>query len=125
MADIFNKQQASRLFGFIASGSSIGAIVGPLLALTLVNRVGQGNLLLISAGLLLIPMVIIVWLERLKHTELHNEALNAQQDYQQILGSSPLAGFMLWVAVFAGPNFRQRAGTIEIIKSAYKGQNCA
>ena len=37
MADIFNKEQARRLFGFIASGSSIGALIGPLLALALVG----------------------------------------------------------------------------------------
>jgi AAA family ATP:ADP antiporter len=97
MADIFNKQQAPRLFGFIASGSSIGAIVGPLLALILVGNVGKGNLLLISAVLLLVPMVIIFWLERLKHTELHNEKLNPEKDYQQTLGSNPLAGFKLFV----------------------------
>ena len=42
-------------------------------------------------------MIIIVWLERLKHTELHNEELNAEQDYQQTLGSNPLGGFMLFV----------------------------
>ena len=97
MADIFNKEQARRLFGFIASGSSIGALIGPLLALTLVGRVGKGNLLLISTVLLLVPMIIIGWLEQIKHTELHNEALNAEQDYQQTLGSNPLAGFMLFV----------------------------
>ncbi|MBW2652715.1 MAG: MFS transporter [Deltaproteobacteria bacterium] len=97
MADIFNKEQARRLFGFIASGSSIGALIGPLLALTLVGRVGKGNLLLISTVLLLVPMIIIGWLEQIKHTELHNEELNAEQDYQQTLGSNPLAGFMLFV----------------------------
>lgn len=97
MADIFNKEQARRLFGFIASGSSIGALIGPLLALALVGSVGKGNLLLISAVLLFGPMIIIGWLERLKHTELHNEELNAEQDYQQTLGSNPLAGFMLFV----------------------------
>ena len=97
MADIFNKEQARRLFGFIASGSSIGALIGPLLALVLVGNVGKGNLLLISTVLLLVPMIIIVWLERLKHIELHNEELNAEQDYQQTLGSNPLAGFMLFV----------------------------
>ena len=85
MADIFNKQQASRLFGFITSGSSIGALIGPLLALVMVDRVGKGNLLLISAVLLLVPIVIIFWLERLKHTELHNEQLNAEKDFQQTL----------------------------------------
>jgi len=94
MADIFSKAQAPRLFGFIASGSSIGALVGPLLALVLVGSVGTGNLLLISAVLLLTPMFIIGWLESLKHNELHNEELYAEQDYQQTLGSNPLAGFM-------------------------------
>jgi AAA family ATP:ADP antiporter len=97
MADIFNKEQAPRLFGFIASGSSIGALVGPLIALALVGRVGRDILLLISAVLLLIPMVIIGWLERLKHADLHNDELNAAQDYQQTLGGNPLAGFMLFV----------------------------
>jgi AAA family ATP:ADP antiporter len=97
MADIFNKEQARRLFGFIASGSSIGALIGPLLALALVGSVGKGNLLLICAVLLFVPMIIIGWLEQLKHTELHNEELNAEQDYQQTLGSNPFAGFMLFV----------------------------
>ena len=97
MADIFNKEQACRLFGFIASGSSIGALIGPLLALLLVGSVGKENLLLITTALLLVPMIIIGWLERMKHTELHNEELNAEQDYQQTLGSNPLAGFMLFV----------------------------
>ncbi len=97
MADIFNKEQARRLFGFIASGSSIGALIGPLLALVLVGNVGKGNLLLISTVLLLLPVIIIGWLEKLKHTDLHNEKLNAEQDYQQTLGSNSLAGFMLFV----------------------------
>lgn len=97
MADIFSKEQARRLFGFIAAGSSIGALLGPLLALALVGSVGKGNLLLIASVLVFLPMGIIIWLERLKHTELHNEGLNAEQEYQQTLGSNPLAGFMLFV----------------------------
>ncbi len=97
MADIFNKEQARRLFGFIASGSSIGALIGPLLALVLVGSVGKGNLLLISAVLLFVPMIIIGWLEQIKHTELHSEELNTEQDYQQTLGGNPLRGFMLFV----------------------------
>jgi AAA family ATP:ADP antiporter len=97
MADIFNKEQALRLFGFIASGSSIGALIGPAIAFGLVGTVGKDTLLLIAAVLLFAPMIIIVWLERLKHTDLHNEELNAEQDYQQTLGSNPLSGFMLFV----------------------------
>ena len=47
--------------------------------------------------LLFVPVIIIGWLERLKHADLHNNELNAAQDYQQTLGSNPLAGFMLFV----------------------------
>ena len=97
MADIFNKEQALRLFGFIASGSSIGALIGPLIALALVGKVGKDILLLIAAVLLFAPIIIIGWLERLKHADLLNNGLNAAQDYQQTLGSNPLAGFMLFV----------------------------
>jgi len=97
MADIFNRQQAKRLFGFIASGSSAGAIAGPLLALSLAGSIGGMNLLPLSAGLLLVPMGIIVWLERLKDSELHNAASGAGQDFHQTLGSNPFSGFMLLV----------------------------
>ena len=56
MSDLFNKEQAPRLFGVIATGASVGAIVGPLLAARLVNHVGAGNMMLISATMLLVPM---------------------------------------------------------------------
>lgn len=52
MADLFDSGQARRLFGFIMSGGSLGAIVGPLLAALLVGRVGVANLLLVSAAFL-------------------------------------------------------------------------
>jgi AAA family ATP:ADP antiporter len=97
MADIFNKKQATRLFGFIASGASVGAIAGPLLAMVLAGTIGPENLLLLSAAILLLPMGIIIWLERLKHSELHNEEVNAEQDYKQTLGRNPFSGFMMVV----------------------------
>jgi len=97
MADIFNKKQATRLFGFIASGSSVGAIAGPLLAILLAGTIGREKLLLLSAAILLLPMGIIIWLERLKHSELHNEEGNAEQDFKQTLGRNPFSGFMLVV----------------------------
>lgn len=97
MADIFNKKQATRLFGFIASGSSVGAIAGPLLALLLAGSIGREYLLLLSAALMLLPMFIIIRLVGLKHTELHNEEMNAEGDYKQTLGKNPFSGFMLVV----------------------------
>lgn len=97
MADIFTKQQAPRLFGFIAAGSSIGALAGPAIALVLVKPIGESNLVLISAVLLLAPIPIIAWLERLKHTELHNDDVSVEKDYGQKLGGSPFSGFVEFV----------------------------
>ena len=97
MADIFSKAQAPRLFGFIAAGSSIGALAGPALVLLLVGVLGRTNLVLISAVLLLAPMPIIGILERLKHAELHNDDVSVTQDYQQKIGGNPFAGFGLFI----------------------------
>jgi len=51
-ADMFNTDQAKRMYGPIAAGGSMGAIVGPSLTSTLVGKIGVLNLLPISALLL-------------------------------------------------------------------------
>lgn len=51
MTDIFTAEQAKRLFGFIAVGGSLGAIVGPLLPTFLVNRFSTGVFCLMSAAM--------------------------------------------------------------------------
>lgn len=97
MADIFNRDQAKRLFGFIASGSSAGAIAGPLLALSLAGSIGGMNLLPLSAALLFVPMGIIALLERMKNSRLHTDDQGARRDFSQTLGRNPFSGFMLLV----------------------------
>ena len=52
MADVFTREQAGRMFGFIAAGASTGGLVGPLIAGRLALPLGTINLLLISATLL-------------------------------------------------------------------------
>lgn len=52
MTDVFNTEQAKRLFGFISVGGTLGGIVGGLLTASLVRRIGAPNLLIISAVLL-------------------------------------------------------------------------
>jgi MFS family permease len=52
MTDVFNTEQAKRLFGFIAVGGTLGAIAGGSLTAFLVQRLGAANLLLISAAFL-------------------------------------------------------------------------
>jgi len=53
MADLFSNEQAKRLFGFIAAGGTVGALVGPVLTAALAIPLGPTNLLLLSACFLL------------------------------------------------------------------------
>ncbi|MEP6635036.1 MAG: MFS transporter, partial [Luteimonas sp.] len=50
MADIWNDEQARRLFPIIALGGTGGAIVGPMLTRQLVDLIGIAPLLVVSAG---------------------------------------------------------------------------
>lgn len=52
MSDIFDSEQAKRLFAFIAVGGELGAIAGPIVTASLVRRLGAPNLLLVTAALL-------------------------------------------------------------------------
>ena len=97
MSDLFNKEQAPRLFGFIATGASVGAIVGPLTTALLVERVGTDSLMLVSATMLLIPIPLILVLERLKRTTLGNEDISVDLSAQQAIGRNPFAGFSLFL----------------------------
>jgi len=97
MADIFSKQQAPRVFGFIAAGSSIGALVGPATVFVLIGLLGKTNLVLVSAALLLLPIPIIGWLEKVKHSELHNDDISVENDYGKTLGGNPFSGFVAFV----------------------------
>ena len=96
MADTFNKEQAKRLFAVIAAGASAGALLGPSLPTLFAGRIGTDPLLLIAAVLLTLPVPIILYLARLKRTELHNEDVHADLDTARI-GGNPLAGFKLFL----------------------------
>jgi AAA family ATP:ADP antiporter len=92
MADTFSKPQATRLFGFIGAGASVGGIVGPALASLMVEDIGTDALLLIASVLIVLTLPIIVWLQRLKITDLHNQDV-AIDTAQASIGGNPLAGF--------------------------------
>jgi MFS family permease len=52
MADLYDSEQGKRLFGFIAAGGSAGALLGPVIAVSLAETIGRAHLLLIAALLL-------------------------------------------------------------------------
>jgi AAA family ATP:ADP antiporter len=52
MADLFASEQGKRLFGFIAAGGSLGALLGPALTVGLAVSLGPVNLLIVAVVLL-------------------------------------------------------------------------
>ena len=96
MADLYNKEQSKRLFGFIAVGASAGAIVGPLVAAVAVNITGSETLMLWSSLIMLLPLPIIFYLQYLKIAVLGNEKVSADLSHLRI-GGNPLAGFRQFI----------------------------
>ena len=96
MSDIYSRDQAPRLFAFIAAGSSIGAIVGPAITALFADTLGTYNLMLLAALLLLIPIPLVGILNRLKVTELGNADVQADLSKQVQMGKNPFAGFSLF-----------------------------
>jgi len=91
MSDLFTKQQAPRLFAFIASGASIGTIAGSSATLILAKLVGTLNLMLIAALVLVAIVPIVGILYRLKSTRM--QTATALNDSDAIVSGNPLAGF--------------------------------
>ena len=89
MADIYNKEQAKRLFGFIAAGSSLGAIFGPTITLIFAERLGSETLILVSSTMLFIPLTIAVMLG--KATELDG---SSQRNNENAMGGNFWDGFL-------------------------------
>ncbi len=95
MADVFSRDQAQRLFGFIAAGASIGAILGPMLAVVLVGVLGPSRLIVLSAGLLVLPVFIISYLESGRTTS--GSRADRASAVQTAIGGNPFAGFSLFL----------------------------
>jgi AAA family ATP:ADP antiporter len=108
MADIFTASQAPRLFGFIAAGSSTGAIAGPLIVRLAVQAVGIGGMLLIAAGGFLAVIALVHLLMREKE---RLAAGSAEEEAQRTTLDHGLAGgsFDGFVALMKGAYARRQA----------------
>ena len=64
MTDVFTNEQGRRLFGPIAAGGTAGALLGPILARSLVSGIGVPGLLLVAAALVALTIACVVALNR-------------------------------------------------------------
>ena len=93
MADTFSKDQGKRLFGFIASGASIGAVAGPAFPVFFSATLGVYNLILLASVLLLLIIPLIALMEKLKQEDLHYGSVSENQADRAALGGNPFSGF--------------------------------
>ena len=93
MSGLYNKQQAKRLFAIIAMGATAGAIAGPAIATLFASRIGNLNLLLIAAVLLMLPLAIIGRLEHLRISDLGNADVQSDLAGGRELSANPFSGF--------------------------------
>ncbi len=73
MADIFTNPQGKRMFGFIAVGGTLGAIVGSSITAFLVTKIGPMYLMLVSVALLELGVQCVRWLS--SHTQATGSSL--------------------------------------------------
>mgnify|MGYP003674826692 FL=1 len=93
MVDIFKAGDSKKLFGLIASGGTIGSIVGPLTVTFLIDRVGTESLLLISAAILVFSIVCVLRLTDLRKDNISDAAsVRSEPDGEKAIGGSVIAG---------------------------------
>jgi AAA family ATP:ADP antiporter len=92
MSDLFTKEQAPRLFAFIASGASIGTIAGGTATLFLAGILGTLNLMLLAATILVLTVPLIAILR----SSASNNSAGPVQDSS--ISGNPFAGFRRFIS---------------------------
>ena len=94
MADVFDNENAKKVYGYIGAGGTIGALTGPAITRLLVERIGVGPLLLVSVGFLLV-CVVCIW--KLRPWAIARERAHGEKGGDEAMGGSVLAGLrMVW-----------------------------
>ena len=92
MSDLFTKEQAPRLFAFIASGASIGTIAGGAATLFLATKLGTLNLMLLAATILVLTVPLITVLR----SSVSSNSAGSNQDSS--ISGNPFAGFRQFIS---------------------------
>lgn len=96
LADCFNNNQARRLFGFIAVGSSIGGMVGSAVTAGLAEMVPTFSLLLIAC----VPLEIASWCALALHRRFNTGDVRVEGEAARAVSGTAWSGMK---AVFSSP----------------------
>ncbi len=91
MAEIYTREQGRRLFGFITSGGSIGALLGGVATSFLAVRIGFQNVFPIAAVMLLLAIFCIKQLRRQSTQDSEKTSIETVAK-DRPLGGNPFAG---------------------------------
>ena len=95
MADLYSRTQAKRLFGLVATGGTIGGIVGPAMATSLATSIGNNNLLLVAAAGFAVTAFVVRMLASEKNRLLAAGADAQRTSLEHRLGGNAFDGFRL------------------------------
>ncbi|MFN9915795.1 MAG: hypothetical protein ACK53L_24600, partial [Pirellulaceae bacterium] len=98
LLEMFSGEQTKRLFGFIAAGGTLGALVGPLTARLTVDVIGNSGVLYLGTagflGAIVCQRVLIGIWNRTKPTDEPGAAASAARG-DEGLGGNPFAGIFI------------------------------
>ena len=103
MADVFSNENAKKVYGYIGAGGTIGALLGPVITRSLVQRIGVGDLLLVSVAFLCLCLLCIMML---RPWAVRRDQELGEASGEQAMGGSVWAGLRL---VWANPLLRALA----------------
>jgi ATP:ADP antiporter, AAA family len=97
MLEMLSSEQTKRLFGFIAAGGTLGALVGPGATALFVKSIGIPGVLYLGAGMYVVAIVLSqVLMAQWRHITPGAGSGPAQlSERERALGGNPFAGFML------------------------------
>ena len=111
MTDVFDSDSAKRLFGAIAAGGSMGAMVGPIITAALVKQAGVANLLLIASLLMGAAVVCVIGLGRWAARRARSDPGHERDE--EPLGGGILDGIKL---AFASPYLLTICGYVALLQ---------
>ncbi|MDR6957987.1 AAA family ATP:ADP antiporter [Pseudomonas brassicacearum] len=113
MADVFDGEQARRLFAFIAAGASVGGLLGPALSAMLIETLGASGLMFLAALLLGAALALKQPLMRWRATGgAGRPGAAPTQSPRQPLGGNPFSGL---TAVLKSPYLLGIAGFVVLL----------
>ena len=112
LLEIFTTEQTKRLFGFVAAGGTLGALVGPLTTRILVNVIGNAGVMFIGTvgflGAILCQRILLNMWNRQTDTASGNAPGTSAGRNDRGVGGNPFAGisivlkspYLLGIALF-------------------------